>query len=73
LQLARFEALLFEGYSLNSVGIPKNGLFIDGSPFARSSIESISVEEGNEHCVADTDFVSILLHKLPFGILTGVF
>jgi hypothetical protein len=63
--LTRIESSAFSYSSLQSIVIPRNVKFIDGSAFIGVTLSSISIESGNEIFVIENDFlIDILRHKL---------
>jgi predicted metal-binding protein len=63
--LTRIESHAFSYSSLESIVIPRNVQFIDGSAFRCVTLSSISIESGNEMFVIEKDFlIDILHHKL---------
>jgi hypothetical protein len=63
--LTRIESIVFLSSSLQSIVIPRNVQFIDGSAFINVTLLSISIESGNEIFVIEHDFlIDILHHKL---------
>jgi hypothetical protein len=63
--LTRIESFTFPCSSLQSIVIPRNVQFIDGSAFMDMTLSSISIESGNEIFVIEHDFlIDILHHKL---------
>jgi hypothetical protein len=61
----RIESYAFSSSSLQSIVIPRNVQFIDGSAFNDVSISSISIESGNEIFVVEKEFlIDIVHHKL---------
>jgi hypothetical protein len=64
-RLIRIESFAFAYSSLESIVIPRNVQFIDGSAFIHVSISSISIESGNELFVVENEFlIDIIHHKL---------
>jgi hypothetical protein len=64
-RLTRIESEIFSDSSLQSIIIPRNVQFIDGSAFDSVTLSSISIESGNEIFVIENDFlIDILHHKL---------
>jgi hypothetical protein len=63
--LTRIESNAFSFSSLESIVIPRNVRFIDGSAFIRVPLSSISIESGNEIFVIENDLlIDVLHHKL---------
>jgi hypothetical protein len=63
--LIRIEAKAFYKSSLQSIVIPRNVQFIDGSAFPNLPLSFISMEPGNEHFVIENDFlIDIINYKL---------
>jgi predicted metal-binding protein len=63
--LTRIESKAFYQSSLQSIVIPRNVQFIDGSAFIGVTLSSISIESGNEIFVIENGFlIDIVHHKL---------
>jgi hypothetical protein len=63
--LTRIESTAFAYSSLQSILIPRNVQFIDGSAFLDVTLSSISIESGNKIFVVEQDFlIDVLHHKL---------
>jgi uncharacterized protein YajQ (UPF0234 family) len=63
--LKQIESGAFSYSSLQSIVIPRNVEFIDGSAFDNTTLSSISIELGNEIFVIENDFlIDVLNHKL---------
>jgi hypothetical protein len=63
--LTRIESGAFYGSSLQSIVIPRNVRFIDGSAFRSVTLSSISIESGNEIFVIEKDIlIDVFHHKL---------
>jgi hypothetical protein len=63
--LKRIESSAFSNSSLESIEIPRNVQFIDGSTFLKSNLKSISIETGHERFLIDREsFVDIIDHRL---------
>jgi hypothetical protein len=56
-RLMRIEKLCFSGCPLESICIPRNVDFIDGSAFVHSECQSISVDPNNRRFSIDQDFL----------------
>jgi hypothetical protein len=64
-RLTRIESGAFSRSSLQSILIPRNVQFIDGSAFMYVTLSSISIESGNEIFIIEKDFlIDVLNHKL---------
>jgi hypothetical protein len=64
-RLTRIESESFSFSSLESIVIPRNVEFIDGSAFVGVTLSSIAIESGNEIFVIENDFlIDIVHHKL---------
>jgi hypothetical protein len=63
--LTRIESEAFSFSSLQSIVIPRNVQFIDGSAFVNVTLSSISIESGNGIILIEKDFLILVLnHKL---------
>jgi hypothetical protein len=63
--LRRIESEAFSYSSLQSIVIPRNVQFIDGSAFIEVTLSSISIESGNDIFLIQNDFlIDVLHHKL---------
>jgi predicted nucleotidyltransferase len=63
--LTRIESAAFRASSLQSIVIPRNVRFIDGSAFIDVTLSSISIESGNDIFVIENDLlIDVLHHKL---------
>jgi hypothetical protein len=63
--LTRIESGVFSYSSLQSIVIPRNVQFIDGSAFIDVTLSSVVIESGNEIFVIENDFlINVLHHKL---------
>jgi hypothetical protein len=63
--LTRIESFAFSSSSLQSILIPRNVQFIDGSAFIGVTLSSISIESGNEIFVIEKGFlIDVFHHKL---------
>jgi hypothetical protein len=63
--LTRIESEAFSSSSLESIVIPRNVEFIDGSAFIDVSLSSISIESGNDIFVIEGDLlIDVFHHKL---------
>jgi hypothetical protein len=63
--LTRIESEAFSLSSLQSIVIPRNVQFIDGSAFIEVTLSLISIESGNNTFVLENDFlIDVLHHKL---------
>jgi predicted metal-binding protein len=64
-RLRRIESFAFSYSSLQSIVIPKNVQFIDGSAFIGVTLLSISIESGNDIFVIENSIlIDVLHHKL---------
>jgi hypothetical protein len=61
-RLTRIELFAFSGSSLQSIVIPRNVEFIDGSAFVGVTSSSISIESENEIFVIEKDFLIDIRH-----------
>jgi hypothetical protein len=67
--LTRIESQAFSYSSLQSIVIPQNAQFIDGSAFTYANLSSISIESGNEILFGEKKFpIDILHHKLILNL-----
>jgi hypothetical protein len=63
--LRRIGSEVFSFSSLQSIVIPRNVRFIDGSAFNNTTLSSISIESGNDTFVIEKDIlINVLHHKL---------
>jgi hypothetical protein len=63
--LTRIESEIFSYASLQSIVIPRNVRFIDGSAFIGVTLSSITIEPGNEIFVIENGFlIDVPRHKL---------
>jgi hypothetical protein len=60
--LTRIESETFSDSSLQSILIPRNVQFIDGSAFISVTLSSISIESRNNIFVIENDFLIDILH-----------
>jgi hypothetical protein len=60
--LTRIEFYPFSYSSLETIVIPRNVEFIDGSAFISVRFSSISIENGNEYCVVVNDILIDIVH-----------
>jgi hypothetical protein len=64
-RLIRIESSAFLFSSLQSIIIPRNAQFIDGSAFCNVELSSITIENGNTTFVIEQDLlIDIIWHKL---------
>jgi hypothetical protein len=67
--LTRIESGAFSLSSLDSIVIPRNVQFIDGSAFCGVRLSSISIESGNKIFAIENDFlIDIVHHKLIYNL-----
>jgi hypothetical protein len=63
--LIRIESRAFSSSSLESILIPRNVQFIDGSAFCNVKLSSITIESGNTPFVVEQNLlIDIIFHKL---------
>jgi hypothetical protein len=68
-RVTRIESEAFYGSSLQSIEIPRNVRFIDGSAFCSESLSSITIESGNNRFVVENDLlIDIVCYKLVFDV-----
>jgi hypothetical protein len=60
--LTRIESFAFSSSSIESIEIPRNVRFIEGSAFSHTSLSSISIESGNETFVIEREFFIDIIH-----------